>query len=272
MKERVIKIMDLLASNKTIKFSLLAEMLDVSNVTLRKDLDDLEKRGIIRRSHNIVSLDGANDTGRRMAFNHLIKRKIACAAVQTVEEGETVMIESGSCCALFAEELAIAKKNATIITNSSFIANYAGSFPYIKLILLGGYFQPESQVLVGPITHKCADFFYSDKFFLGTDGFIPDYGFTGRDHLRVETCLELAKRAKKVFILTEAAKFHHRGVYKMIEFSKLTGVFTDDSIPKDAEAAMIKNNILLHKVPAAEEKIVWRHYPGQPPFLFKEKS
>ena len=269
--DRTVKILDLLASNKTIKLSLLAEMLDVSNVTLRKDLDNLEKRGIVCRSHGFVSLDGADDTGKRIAFNHLIKRKIASAAVQIIEEGETVMLESGSCCALFAEELAVAKKNVTIITNSAFIAGYVCRLPYIKLILLGGYFQPESRVLVGPITQKCADFFYADKFFLGTDGFIPDYGFTGRDHLRVETSLELAKRAKKVFILTESAKFHRRGVYNMIEFDRLTGVFTDDSIPKDAEAALIKKNIILHKVSAAEEKIVWRHYPGQPPFLYKER-
>jgi len=270
--DRVVRIMDLLSSNKSIKTTLLAEMLDVSQVTLRKDLDILEKRGIICRSHGFVSLDGADDTGKRMAFNHLIKRKIAKAAAQIVEEGETVMIESGSCCALFAEELALAKKNVTIITNSVFITNYVCRLPYVKIILLGGYFQPESQALVGPITHKCADFFYSDKFFLGTDGFIPDYGFTGRDHLRVETSLELAKRAKKVFILTEAAKFQHRGVYNMIEFDKLAGVFTDDSIPKDAEAALIKSNIQIYKVPVADEKIVWRHYPGQPPFLLKEKS
>jgi len=270
--ERNVKILDLLASNKTMKLSLLAELLDVSQVTLRKDLDNLEKRGIVCRSHGYVSLDGADDTGKRMAFNHLIKRKIANAAVQIVEEGETIMLESGSCCALFAEELAIARKNVTIITNSAFITNYVCRMPYIKIILLGGYFQPESQVLVGPITQKCADFFYSDKFFLGTDGFIPGFGFTGRDHLRVETSLELAKRAKKVFILTEAAKFHHRGVYNMIELEKLAGVFTDDSIPKDAESALIKNNILLHKVPVAEEKIVWRHYPGQPPFLYREKE
>jgi len=269
--DRTVKILDLLASNKTIKLSLLAELLKVSNVTLRKDLDNLEKRGIVCRSYGYVSLDGADDTGKRIAFNYLIKRKIASAAVQIVEEGETVMLESGSCCALFAEELAIAKKNVTIITNSAFIANYVCRLPYIKIILLGGYFQPESQVLVGPITQKCADFFYADKFFLGTDGFIPGYGFTGRDHLRVETSLELAKRAKKVFILTEAAKFHRRGVYNMIELDKLTGVFTDDSIPKEAEAALIKKNITLHKVSSAEEKIVWRHYPGQPPFLYKER-
>jgi len=270
--DRTVRILDLLSTNKTIKLSLFAELLNVSQVTLRRDLDNLERRGIICRTHGYVSLNGADDTGRRMAFNHLIKRKIANAAAQTVETGETVMLESGSCCALFAEELALAKKNVTIITNSAYIANFVCRLPHIKIILLGGDFQPESQVLVGPITINCAQMFFFDKFFLGTDGFIPGYGFTGGDYHRVVTSLELAKRAKNVFILTEAAKFHHRGVYNLIGLDKLSGVFTDDSIPKEAEAALQKNNIILHKVPTTEEKIKWRHYPGQPPFLFMEKE
>jgi len=269
--ERIVKILDLLASNKTIKLSLLAELLDVSMVTLRRDLDSLEKRGIICRTHGYVSLDGADDTGKRMAINHLIKRKIANAAAQTVEEGKTVMLESGSCCALLAEELAIARKNVTIITNSVFIANFVCRMP-IKVILLGGHLQPESHVLAGPITVNCAQMFFSDKFFLGTNGFIPEYGFTGGDQLHAETSLEMAKRAKKVYILTESAKFHSRGVCNMIPFDKIAGIFTDDRIPREAEVILQKNNILLHKVPAAEEKIAWRQFPGQLPFLFTEKD
>jgi len=87
--DRHVKILDFLATNKTVKISLLAEILDVSNVTLRKDLDSLEKRGIIRKTHGYASLDGADDTGKRMAFNHSIKRRIAKASAQLVDEGET---------------------------------------------------------------------------------------------------------------------------------------------------------------------------------------
>jgi len=269
--DRSVRILDFLSANKTVKTSLLAELLDVSQVTLRKDLDNLEKRGIICRTHGYVSLDGADDTGKRMAFCYSIKRRIASAAAQIVEEGETVMLESGSCCALFAEELAISMKNITIITNSAFIANYVCRLPNIKIILLGGYFQPESQVLVGPMTAKCAETFYSDKFFIGTDGFIPSYGFTGRDHFRVETVTELAKRAKKIFVLTEAAKFNRRGAYNLIKLDQLAGVFTDEGISKEAEAVLIKNNVKIHKVPSTEEKRRWYQFPGQQPFLITEK-
>jgi DeoR/GlpR family transcriptional regulator of sugar metabolism len=270
--DRTVKILDFLAANKTVKISLLAELLDVSNVTLRKDLDNLEKRGIIRKTHGYASLDGADNTSKRMAFSHSIKRRIAKAAVETVDEGETIILESGSCCALFAEELALARKNATIITNSVFIANYVCKLQNIKLILLGGYFQPESQVLIGPITVKCAENVFSDKFFLGTDGFISGQGFTGRDHLRVETALKLADRAKKIYVLTESAKFKRHGAYNLITLDKITGVFTDDGIPKDAEADLQKNNVQVYKVPSVEEIIKWRQYPGQPPILYKEKE
>ncbi|MCL2763997.1 MAG: DeoR/GlpR family DNA-binding transcription regulator [Treponema sp.] len=265
---RKVMILDILAAHRTVKVSMLIELLNVSHVTIRKDLDHLEKRGIIKRTHGYVSLDGADNTGKRMAFSHLIKRKIAKAAAQTVEEGETIMLESGSCCALFAEELAAVRNNVTIITNSTFIANFVCHLPNIKIILLGGYFQPDSQVVVGPMTTTCAESFFADKFFIGTNGFVPGQCFTGGDHLRVETAINLAKCANKVFILTEAAKFHQRGTFELIQLDKIAGVFTDENIPKEAEAALIKNNVMLKKVSATDKKLRWRYYPELPPILY----
>jgi DeoR/GlpR family transcriptional regulator of sugar metabolism len=251
--DRTVRILNFLAANNTAKISHLANLLDVSRATLRKDLDDLERRGIIRKTHGYASLEGADDTSKRMAFNHLIKRRIAKAAVQIVEEGETIMLESGSCCALFAEELALAEKKTTIITNSVYIANHVKKMQNIKIILLGGYFQAESQVLVGTITTNCSETFFVDKYFLGTNGFVHGQGFTGREHLRVETALKLSSRAKKIYVLTEAEKFNRRGTYNLIRLNKVTGVFTDDSIPKDAEVELLNNNVQIYKVPALEE-------------------
>ena len=171
MINRHTKILEILAQRQRAKVTTLAEMLDVSQVTVRKDLDHLEGRGLIRRIHGYASLDGADDVGKRMAYNYAIKRRIAKAAAFTVEDGETIMIESGSCCAFLAEELALAKKDVTIITNSAFIANFVRHRPHIKIILLGGYYQPESQVLVGPMTVKCGEIFFSDRqrSYAGTD-------------------------------------------------------------------------------------------------------
>lgn len=272
MNDRTVRILELLAAKKSIRITFLAELLNVCLVTLRKDLDILEKRGIIRRMSGYVSLEGTDDTGKRIAIDHSIKIRIAKIAAEFVEEGETIMLESGSCCTLLAEELVRVKKNVSIITNSVFIANYISKLDNIKITLLGGVYQPESQVLVGPMTKAGAREIYSQKFFIGTDGFVPDYGFTGRDHFRVDTAIHMAERAKNVYILTEAAKFNRRGAYNLFQFDKLTGVFTDENIPKEAEEILLKNNVQLHKVPLTEERIKWCQFPGQPPFLYKERK
>jgi DeoR/GlpR family transcriptional regulator of sugar metabolism len=183
-----------------------------------------------------------------MAFNYDIKRRIAREAAAMVEEGETVMIESGSCCTLLAEELANAQKDITIITNSVFIANYIRHAARTRIILLGGYYQPESQVLVGPMTRKCGEIFFSDKFFVGTDGYMPGYGFTGKDHLRSQTVMDLAENARDIFILTDSEKFQRQGVLGLVRLEQVAGVFTDDHIPAEVEKQLLEKNVTLHKV------------------------
>jgi DeoR/GlpR family transcriptional regulator of sugar metabolism len=270
MNDRVVRILEILSANQNVRINLLAEILDVSFVTVRKDLEMLEKRGIICRNRGYVGLDGADDTGRRIAVSYTVKRKIAKAAAQIAEEGELVMLESGSCCAILAEELAFAEKNISIVTNSVFITNYISKLKNVGITLLGGHLQPKSKMLVGSMTKKCVEQIYVKKYFIGTDGFIPEYGFTGRDHMRANTVIELANRAKNVFIITESAKFLRRGSYNLMQLDKITGVFTDDNIPKEAETVLINSKVALYKISSVDKKIVWRHFPEQPPFLYTE--
>jgi DeoR/GlpR family transcriptional regulator of sugar metabolism len=238
-----------LSKHRRAEVSALSELLEVSQVTIRKDLDVLEERGLINREHGYACLNNSDDIGKRMAFNYDIKRRIAQAAAATVEEGETVMIESGSCCALLAEELAKAQNDITIITNSVFIANYIRNAFRTRIILLGGYYQPESQVVVGPMTRKCGEIFFSDKFFVGTDGFMQDFGFTGKDLLRTQTVMDLAEYAREIIVLTDAEKFQRQGVLGLVRLDKVNAVFTDERIPAGAERLLLENNIKLHKVP-----------------------
>jgi DeoR/GlpR family transcriptional regulator of sugar metabolism len=253
--QRHTKILDLLSKHQRSEVTTLSELLGVSQVTIRKDLDLLEERGLVSREHGFACLNNSDDTGKRLAFNYDIKKRIAREAANMVEEGETVMIESGSCCALLAEELANQQKEVTIITNSVFIANFIRHASHTKIILLGGCYQPESQVLVGPMTRKCGEIFFSDKFFIGTDGFMPGFGFTGKDHMRAQTVMDLAENARDIFVLTDSEKFSHQGVLGLVRIEDVTGVFTDDRIPAGIEQLLLDNNITLHKVPHYEETL-----------------
>jgi len=249
---RQTRILEVLSKHGRAEVISLSELLGVSQVTIRKDLDSLEERGLVRREHGYACLNNTDDVGKRIAFNYDIKRRIALAAAATVADGETVMIESGSCCALLAEALADAQKDVTIITNSVFIVNFIRNMSRTRVILLGGYFQPGSQVLVGPMTKQCGSIFFADKFFVGTDGFIPGSGFTGRDHMRSQTVMDMAESARDIFVLTDAEKFQKQGVLGLVRLEKVSGVFTDERIPADVEQQLLEKNIKLHKVPEHE--------------------
>lgn len=159
MNKRQSQILDLLTQNKKLKVTELSDVLNVSQVTIRKDLSALEDSGIIVREHGYAKLNESDDINNRLAYHYDIKQKIAEKAVESIEDGETVMIESGSCCALVALEIAKTKKDVTLITNSAFIADYIRKTGNVRIILLGGEYQEESQVMVGPITRKCAEGF-----------------------------------------------------------------------------------------------------------------
>jgi DeoR/GlpR family transcriptional regulator of sugar metabolism len=214
-------------------------------------LDCLEARWLIQREHGFASLETVDDVGKRLACHYNIKQRIAKAAAETVSVGETVMLESGSCCALLAEELMYNKRDITIVTNSVFIANHIRHAPYGKIILLGGYYQADSQVLVGSITRKCAEIFFSNKFFIGAAGFTENLGFTGKDHHRAQTIQALSEQATRTIVLTESDKFYKQGVVGLVKTDKVAEVFTDDKIPQDAERFLQNKNVKVHKVMSA---------------------
>ena len=247
MNKRQSQILDLLTQNKKLKVTELSEVLNVSQVTIRKDLSALEESGIIVREHGYAKLNESDDINNRLAYHYDIKQKIAERAVESIEDGETVMIESGSCCALVALEIAKTKKDVTLITNSAFIADYIRKTGNVRIILLGGEYQEESQVMVGPITRKCAEGFFVDKLFVGTDGFTKETGFTGNDYMRSEAVKDMAKQASNVIIVTDSVKFQQKGVVSLMDTKKVSYVYTDSNIPEDAEEYLVENNIKVIK-------------------------
>lgn len=247
MNKRQSQILDLLTQNKKLKVTELSDVLNVSQVTIRKDLSALEESGIIVREHGYAKLNESDDINNRLAYHYDIKQKIAEKAVESIEDGETVMIESGSCCALVALEIAKTKKDVTLITNSAFIADYIRKTGNVRIILLGGEYQEESQVMVGPITRKCAEGFFVDKLFVGTDGFTKETGFTGNDYMRSEAVKDMAKQASNVIVVTDSVKFQQKGVVSLLDTKKVSYVYTDSNIPEDAEEYLVENNIKVIK-------------------------
>lgn len=242
------KILELLTEKNKVDVTELSQNLGVSQVTIRKDLDMLEKKGLIVREHGFATLNGQDDMNNRLAYHYDIKQQLAKSACQMIEDGETIMIESGSCCALLAQEIASTKKDVTIITNSSFIADYIRQYSQVKLILLGGEYQKEAQVVVGPMTRRCVEAFFVDKFFIGTDGFSRNTGFTGNDYMRSETVRDMARQAAHVIVVTESSKFQQVGLVNLLPTQDVYCVVTDGMIPQESEEYLQSQNVIVKKV------------------------
>jgi DeoR/GlpR family transcriptional regulator of sugar metabolism len=226
------QILETVIEHGQVEVSALADALHVSRVTIRKDLDELEGRGLIRRERGFAVLVSADDPAGRIAYHYADKLRIARAAAATVSDGETVMIEAGSCCALLAEEIARTRRGAMIVTNSAFIAERIRKEPHARTVLLGGDYQSDAQVLVGPMTALCAEQFLVDRLFIGTDGYTARFGFTGRDHLRAAAVHAMARRAGHVEILTESEKFGRHGPVPLLDTAQVSAVWTDSALAR----------------------------------------
>lgn len=234
--------MEMLNESGSLEVNAVAQTLNVSAVTVRKDFAWLEEKGLLRRQHGYAVRVSPDDVGYRMTFDYEVKKRIAHRAAAMVESGETVMIESGSTCAMLAAELAENRRDVTIVTNSAFIAGHIRSFAAARIVLLGGTYEPEAQVMVGPLVRLCAREYYVDKFFIGTDGYDPGQGFSNVDMLRTEAVRAMAERAKQSVILTDSSKFNKRGVVTLMHARDVAAVITD-AVPDNCRMSLEKDGV-----------------------------
>ena len=231
--QRLDEILKLVSEFEKIDVNSLSEKLQVSKVTIRKDLDKLESKGLLHREHGYAVLNSGDDINVRLSFQYDTKKRIAREAAKLIKDNDTVLIESGSTCALLAEEICQTKKNVKIVTNSYFIADYIQEYDSCKIILLGGEFQKESRVTVVPFA------------FVGVDGYDDELGFTGKDMMRSEVVQAMSDVSKEVIVLTDSSKFGKCGTVRRFALSQVSRVITDKNISQEAKEKLEDSQTIL---------------------------
>lgn len=205
MNPRHSEIIHLVNQQQRVMVSQLAEYTNVSEVTIRQDLNQLEKQGYLKRVHGAAVSLQSDDVSERMEVRFDAKQKLAERAAQLVEPGETVMIEGGSANALLAQVLAV-RGDVTIITPSAYIAHLIRN-TQADVILLGGVYQHQGESMVGSLTALCIEHTHFSTAFIGVDGYHNDSGFTSRDMLRADVAMAILAKNKRNIVLTDASKF-----------------------------------------------------------------
>lgn len=246
MNSRQQSILQMVIDKGRMSVAELAKITGVSEVTIRQDLNTLEKQSYLRRTHGFaVSLD-SEDVETRMMTNYTLKHQLAEFAASLVNPGESVFIENGSSNALLARTLA-EQKDVTIITVSSYIAHLLKETD-CEVILLGGIYQKKSESMVGPLTRQFIQQVHFSKAFIGIDGWQPETGFTGRDMMRSDVVNAVLEKGAEAIVLTDSSKFGTVHPYTLGPLSRFNRVITDSKISandqQELELAGLTVNII----------------------------
>jgi DeoR/GlpR family transcriptional regulator of sugar metabolism len=229
LNERQNRILEILGRDNRTSVNTLSARLEVSAVTIRQDLNFLEAEGLLKRVHGGAVLKDGDDLDNRLGKNYEKKLRIARKLASLVNEGETILIESGSANVLFAREL-VKIKQVTIMTTNVYIARQFRKNAQANIVILGGIYQHDSETLVGKITKACLDQVNIQKAFIGIDGYTTAGGFTLRDLFRAEISSYIIQKALDVFIVSDSSKFGSTGLTNICHLSDIQHIATNDDL------------------------------------------
>jgi DeoR/GlpR family transcriptional regulator of sugar metabolism len=242
MNKRQNSILKLIAVDGKVSVKELSRSMDVSSATVRQDLSLLENQGLLRRFHGGAMLNDTDDISHRIGVNYETKLKIARAAAVFVDNGQTVFVESGSINALLAKELS-GKSDVTIVTPNAFIAQQVEKDSKVKVVLLGGVFQPESMSNVGNLARICLEHIHYSKAFIGIDGFTEDSGFTGRDMMRAEFNMEAIRRSPETFVLSDSTKFGTAALSRYCDTGDIEYLISDSNLDENYQSTFKRHGV-----------------------------
>ena len=206
-EERHRKILDLVRSGVS-QVPEIAEVLDVSPSTIRRDLAVLQSSGMLARTYGGASLlspfmEKSVDENVHIHFSQ--KVDIAKTAAAFVPENSTVFIDAGSTCNFLAEQL-IHHRELTVVTRGLEIATTLASARNVKLVMVGGLMRPLSHGLVGPLAELAIQRLHFDVAFFGADAVDPRLGLGEPTIEELSIKEKVAERSDQVYVLADSAK------------------------------------------------------------------
>ncbi len=212
----------------------MSELLNVSVVTIRSDLTDLEQKGVLLRTRGGAVPAYHPNVLERQSLNVEAKSRIAQAAAALVNDGDTIMIEAGTTTALVARHL-LGKRFVNIVTNSTLILPFARTNPGIHLTVVGGEFRPASESMVGPLALAELERFHVRLAFVGTDGFSLEGGLTTHLVEGGEIVRRMAGRSDIVVLVADSSKYGKVGFVRVLPVQGVHCLITDTGLEESAE-------------------------------------
>lgn len=241
LNQRRQEILNLIREDGHAKVQKLAQIFNVSEVTIRQDLETLEKMGFVQREYGGAFLKDVGNfatTGTLINENLMVeeKKEIARKAAALIQEGETIILDSGSTTTEVAK-LMTGFANLTVITNALNIAYILGGNPGINLIVSGGEFKAPTLSLTGDMAAATFKGIHVNKCFLATAGISPDLQLTYPSLSDLVVKSAMIRASDKVYLVADSSKIGITSFASLGRLSLIDTIITDSKIsPSQIEA------------------------------------
>ena len=219
----------------------MAKELDVTTVTIRKDLKYLEEKKLLYRTHGSASPVNPQTQEVEVREKEKIhideKRRIAMAAAQLIEPDDSIIIASGSTVQMLGDFIQ-PQGHLTVVTSSLKTAVQLNSMDRVDVIQLGGNVRKNSLSVVGVYTSQFFEQITCSKLFLGVDGIDLDYGITNSNIEEALLNIKMIEASQRTIIMADSSKFGRRGFGRICNLDRIDVIITDSGITASVARAI----------------------------------
>ena len=243
--ERRMQMVSLVNQQKKVSVDSLVEMFSVSAVTIRSDLKALEKQNFLVRAHGFAIANSAGQIEltikEKGTQNKAIKSLIAKEACKYINEGESIVLDSGSTTLAISKQINKTEK-LVVMTNSLNIAFELSKSNSIEVLMSGGVLRKKALSFAGSQAEKNLQGYHFDKLFLGVDGFDLQRGITTYSEQEASLNKLMCSISDQVIAVVDSSKFGKRSFHVIREFGDIDVLITDSGIPDEyLENLQLKN-------------------------------
>ena len=245
--ERRKRIIEIISQKKSVLVQELSRQFEVTEETVRRDLEKLEQQGILVRTYGGATLAGENteevSVEVRQSINIIGKDLIGMAASELIEEGETIFLDAST------SSLSVAKyikdrKGITVITNAEKVVAELAKSESINVICVGGILRKTSMSYVGKVTETTIlNNFYANKTFISCRGVTLNRGLTDSNEQEAEVKKAMIQCSEQVVFLCDHSKLGKLGVPILASLNQINHLVTDKPLDEEWQEALTQQNI-----------------------------
>ena len=237
IRERRQQILNEILEQGYVKVSILADRFSVTQTTIRKDLNALEKQGLLHRSYGsaVASSAPVKDISldKKKMINYDAKLRIARTAASLVQENDSILLASGSTIAVFADNLK-PKGRINVVTTAVNISSLLGENDSISVMQVGGMLYSNTLSVYGSDAIQTVRGIFCSKLFFGIDGMGLSHGVTCATREEAELTQEMMRSSAQKIVLCDSSKLGKRGFAHIADISDIDIIITDSGFPEES--------------------------------------